>query len=107
MTTYIDKRMIYFWIQFIEGKQSKLYNIMFRLMKSLHDTGDFKSKWILKIKSTTDGCGLTNTWHGHGNVNIKWLKHNLELKMKDISRQTWHSEMYANRLCSNYRIFKN
>ena len=63
--------------------------------------------WILKIKSTIDGCGITNIWHGHGNANIKWLKHNLELKMKDINKETWHSEIHANRLCSNDRILKN
>ena len=49
----------------------------------------------------------TNMWHDHSIVNIKWLKHNLELKLKDINIQTWHSEIHANRLCSNYRIFKN
>ena len=107
VTAVIEKRMINFWIHIIDGKQSKLSNVIFRLMKSLHDTGDFKSKWILKIKSIIDGCGLTNMWHDHSIVNIKWLKHNLELKLKDINIQTWHSEIHANRLCSNYRIFKN
>ena len=48
MTVVIEKRMINCWIQLSEGKQSKLSNVMFRLMKSLQDTGDFKSKWILK-----------------------------------------------------------
>ena len=74
MTAVIEKRMINFWIHIIEGKQSKLTNVMFRFMKSLHDTGDFKSKWTLKIKSIIDGCGLTNMWHVHSIVNIKWLK---------------------------------
>ena len=76
-------------------------------MKSLHATGDFKSKWTLKIKSIIDGCRLTNMWHDDSIVNIKWLKHNFELKMKDINIQTWHSEIHANRLCSNYRILKD
>ena len=31
----------------------------------------------------------------------------VELKMKDINRQTWYNEIHINRLCSNYRIFKN
>ena len=61
VTAVIENRMINFWIHLIEGKQSKLSNIMFRLMKSLHDTGNFKSKWTLTIKSISDGCGLTNT----------------------------------------------
>ena len=36
VTSVIEKRMINFWIHLIEDKQSKLSNIMFKLMKSLH-----------------------------------------------------------------------
>ena len=62
---------------------------------------DIQCELTLKIKSIIDGCGLTNTWHDHNIVNIKWLKQNLELKMKDINIQTWHSEIHA-----NYAMFK-
>ena len=42
VTTFEQKRMTHFWIHLTEGKQSKLSNIMFILMKSLHDSDDFK-----------------------------------------------------------------
>ena len=56
----VVKTIINFWIHLIEGKQSKLSNIMFRLVKNLHDSGGFLSNWILKVKSIIDGCGLSN-----------------------------------------------
>ena len=37
----------------------------------------------------------------------KWLKNALHLKLYNMARQEWHSDVSENQLCLNYRIFKN
>jgi len=102
----INKRLIKFWTRLIQGKQSKLSNLTYRLLKSLYDDEIYKSRWIKKIRSILDNCGLTNIWYEQTNVNKIWITNCINLRLKDISVQAWHSEVDTNRLCINYKLFK-
>ena len=39
-------------------------------------------------------------------LSLEWLKSPLDLRLNDIDRQNWNDEVNRNRLCFNYRIFK-
>jgi hypothetical protein len=45
-------------------------------------------------------------FHDVSNVNTKWLKTSIERKIKDIDTQNWLSDVNANSVCTNYKIFK-
>ena len=108
LESVVEQRMVNFWIHLTEGKQSKLTSTILSLLQKLHDdtNNDFESKWISKIKSVLDRCGYSNIWNDHSNVNKVWLRNSINLRLKDISTQTWHNNVETNRLCLNYRIFK-
>ena len=45
-------------------------------------------------------------WYNRENVNMKWLRKSIDLRLTGMSLQSWRSEISNNRLCINYRIFK-
>ena len=63
-------------------------------------------KWIVKIKQILDENGYSNIWDVQANINTKWFISSIDLKLKDIALQNWKTELERNRLCTNYRIFK-
>ena len=48
-----------------------------------------------------------NIWllDGDNHAN-SWIMSNLSLRLNDMSRQDWHAAKQTNRVCSNYREFK-
>ena len=40
-------------------------------------------------------------------MNVTWLKRAIDLRLKDINRQDWLSDVNENGQCLNYRIFKD
>ena len=102
----VAKRMVIFWAKICSGKRTKLVSTMYKLLRNLHDNGDFSSKWIVKVRNTLDNCGMSNIWYNQ-EVDINWLKLSIDLKLKDIAIQNWNAEVHRNRLCNNYRLFKH
>ena len=103
----VEKRMLNFWVRVIDGKQSKLSNIMFRLLKKLHDQGSYLSKWTSKIKNILIKCGMPQMWNDYDNFNKKWIANSVNLRLSDISKQEWLHEVNTNRMCENYKYFKS
>ena len=115
----IKERMVNFWMRLNYGKQSKLSVILFKIIKAKHDDSlsDYKSEWITFIKETLDYSGFSNIWHEAPFLlsqsssplsisYVNWLKNSLHLRLNDIFKQEWYSQLQSNRHCSNYRIFK-
>ena len=82
---------------------------LYRLLKKMHEDGEylFHSKWVAKVKSILESSGLGNVRLEQEHVNIVWIQKALDLRLKDIGKQNWHSEVNMNGQCTNYRIFKN
>jgi len=106
LTSMIEKRMVCFWLRLCQGKASKLSHIMYTLLHKLHSNTDFEVRWIAKVKEILDKSGLSNVWDQPEHVNSKWFKECIELRLSDIDKQNLHAEITRNRLCTNYRIFK-
>ena len=45
-------------------------------------------------------------WSSHFILNPKWVASSVSLRLNDIGQQNWCAEVNRNRLCTNYRIFK-
>ena len=118
ITISIKERMVNFWMRLHYGKQTKLSVILFKVIKGMHDdpSSNYVSEWINFVKNIFDCTGFNNLWHeaplvlSQCNYSLKystWLKKSLNLRLNDIFKQEWHSQLQTNRQCTNYRIFKD
>jgi hypothetical protein len=107
LSTVVNERMVNFWFKLVNSKSSKLSNMIYILIKSIHDKGIYQSPWLLKIKAILDNAGLSYVWD-HNSVVISgaWLKSNVSQKLSDIFNQNWSEQIDNNGQCTNYRIFK-
>ena len=49
---------------------------------------------------------MQTCWVEDTPLNLGWVKSALDLRLNDIDLQNWNNEVYKNRLCLNYRLFK-
>ena len=74
----------------------------------MFDNNIYQLKWIMYVKSILDNCGFSFVWYlEKDDINPNWLITALHLKIYDIAKQNWLSELNTNGLCLNYHIFKN
>ena len=103
----IQKRMLSFWVNISEGKQTKLSSIMYNLIYALHLNGTYDSPWIIKIKSIICNSGNPFLWYNQQKCVPKTLFLNTILQQsKDQYLQEWNIEIWRNRKCVIYRIIK-
>lgn len=65
---------------------------------------------MIKLFISNDGHMYTGFPYlpGHtGVVNDRYIKSAAEMRISDILRQSWNSDMFNNSLCTNYRKFKS
>ena len=103
----IQKRMLLFWVNISEGKQTKLSSIMYNLIYALHVNGTYDSPWLMKIKSIICNSGNPFLWYQQNQCVPKklWLNTILQ-QLKDQYLQEWNNEIWQNRKCVIYRIIK-
>ncbi len=77
----VDQRMINYWLRIQNSKESKLSNIMYRLMYNMFNADVYKFKWLSRIKCILDHCGYSNMFNDVSNVSTKWLKTSIEQKL--------------------------
>ena len=107
LSIYVDQSMVNFWLRLVQGQKSKFSYSLYHLMKFYFDKSILRSKWIEKIKNILDYNGFSFVWNNPTSVNPTWLKGALRQKLKDITIQTWTSEVNSNSLCINYKILMN
>ena len=102
----IDKRIIGFWCRLITGKQSKLSTLIYNLCKTMYESDIYEPKWMVYVKKLINNCGFSYFWDQQNVLNTKYMISSLHSKIDDLAKQEWLSEIFSNKLCSNYRIFK-
>ena len=118
ITINIKERMVNFWMRLHYGKQSKLSVILFKVLKGMHDDqlSSYKSEWFNFVKNVFDSTGFNNLWYEAPIVLTQnnfpsnypvWLKKSLNLRLNDLFKQDWYSQLQSNRNCTNYRLFKD
>ena len=109
MSFYVQNRMLNFWLKLSTGKQHKLSCTIYRFLKYMSDNNIYESKWLRHVKHNLDRRGFSNLWYLDYNtiiVSESWFKNSLKLRGADIISQLWHSTMWNQTACFNYRIFK-
>ncbi|KAF7645281.1 hypothetical protein LDENG_00207060, partial [Lucifuga dentata] len=91
-------RMIGFWCRLLNGRRSKLSFLLFMLLKTLYDKEVLKPRWIEKLKHILDDTGFSYLWGCTDVVNDKYIKAAVEMRISDILRQSWKTEISNNSL---------
>ena len=101
-------RMLSFWIKISEGKTTKLSSLMYKIIYKLHLAGSYDSPWLMSIKKILCDSGNPNFWYEQEIITPKaFLKNKVCLQLENQYLQLWQAEVNRNRICVNYRIFKD
>ena len=106
MDIQIKTRMISYWSNLINGKQTKIAAMLYKLSAITNEEVSGKFKWIEYIKNTLNNCGLSNIWHCLYQVNPEWLRQKIKLTLTDQFKQSWYALVENSPKALNYRIFK-
>ena len=109
ISKFVDLRMLSYWYRIVNGKQSRICNILYKLARALHenDQSNYESQWIAHVKTLLDRSGYGEMWfNGNTPLTEKHYKHLLKQRWDDIWRQEWRNDVMQHRDCANYRIFK-
>ena len=75
-------------------------------MLNLHINNVYKAKWICKIKSILDNCGLSYIWDNQEVIDIQQCKKIIHQQIEDQALQNWYTDITRSSMCSTYRILK-
>jgi hypothetical protein len=96
------RSILSFWSKLIDGKQSKLSSLIYRLLY-LKTHGNNTFSWINFVKSILDDCGYSNVWHTQNCISHKWLIESIKLRLTDQIKQNWHSTLQISPKALSYR----
>ena len=105
----IINKMVNYWCRILNGKETKLCHIMYKVLRSMHynENTNFNSPWIEKLEQIFNGIGMTNVWENEGDgFSAGYIKHAVKHKIDDTKQQEWHENMYSKKQCVFYRMFK-
>ena len=105
MAHFVKQRMLNYWANLVNGKQSKLSSIVYSLLKNLHDWGEYQSKWLSCIYDNLNGMGMGYLWHSQ-EISTNWFKHSINQISKDASVQNLRSVITESGDCQTYRTLK-
>ena len=83
--------MVSYWGKFIDGKQSKLSNILHKLCLALSNIEGKNFIWLSSVKGIINECGLAYIWNTQTFQNTEWLKINIKQTLRDQFIQLWLS----------------
>jgi hypothetical protein len=108
LESVVSKRMISYWIKVTEGRSSKLSCIVYKLLRELYEANEYKSDWIVKVKSILDNCGLSNVWlNQDSNVSKTCVKGLVNRQLDDMSLQVWSAQLSTHEFCRTYKLIKS
>jgi hypothetical protein len=102
----VKLKILSFWSRLIDGKQSKLSSLIYRLLY-LKTHGNNTFSWINLVKSILDDCGYSNVWHTRNFISHKWLIESTELRLTNQFKQNWHSTIQISPKALSYRLYKS
>ena len=70
----IKNRMIGFWISIINGKNSKLTNLLYNTLYNENELGNYNFKWIKCINDTLVSVGKIGLFYADSLQNAQALK---------------------------------
>ena len=74
--------MIGYWGRLIMGNESKLCKVIYDQLLYLFNDGQYKSKWLMAIKSTLEECSMAEVWEKQTFGSVNMLKCNIAKTLK-------------------------
>ncbi len=74
--------MIGYWGRLILGKESKLCKVIYDRLLYLFNDDQYKSKWLMIIKSILQECSMADVWKNHAFGSVNMLKYNIAKNLK-------------------------
>ena len=69
ITVSVKLRMINFWSRLLNGKESKICAVLYKLVFLYYNDYGIDTKWIAYIKNILDNCGMSNIWNAQFLIN--------------------------------------
>ena len=108
LVNIVKYRMVSFWLRIVKGSPFK-YSFRFYMLQRLVSQYDmtFSFKWLSYIEDILNFAGLGIVWLRKGEgFSTSWILSTLKLRLSDMSKQDMMANIWSNRVCLNYRIFK-
>ena len=102
----IKSRILSYWTKLLNGKQSKLSTILYKMSFS-KTQGNYPSKWMKYVKNILDTSGYSNFWNSQQVPNFNWFLKSIRLRLIDQFKQHWKSEVDTSPKGISYRLFKD
>ena len=105
MGTLVREKMLNFWASIVNGQQDKISFALYTILKSFHDQGSIKSRWLSAIQGHLNNLGLNYLWDAP-EFNKTWFKGIVKQISRDTALQEWRGTLNDRSQCSFYREFK-
>ena len=95
LKTFVEKRMLSYWIRVAGSKDSKLSHILFNLQLKLHQNSEIKFDWLSKIESILNCCGRNSELldlSKYDNIAKQFIKHGICRTIDDLAIQDWRDQ---------------
>ena len=102
----IKNRMIGYWLNIINSKNSKLSNLLFNILLHEYNAGIFQHKWIHCIREILISVGRIDLINKVNVENTKSLKAQISRALVDLHIQEWFSKIELSSKGKNYYLFK-
>ena len=98
--------MISFWMNIVNGKQTKLSKWLYLLLLGEYDGGIYQHKWIHCIKQILISVGRPDLLNKEVIENPKSIKNQISQTLSDLYVQEWHNKVASSSKGKNYNLFK-
>ena len=102
----IKNRMIGYWLNIINSKNSKLSYLLYNILLHEYNAGIFQHKWIHCIREILISVGRIDLFNKVNVENTKSLKAQISRALVDLHIQEWFSKIELSSKGKNYYLFE-
>ena len=107
LSCIVNMRMINFYMRLVNGKQSKLSCILYKVSRKQEEYFGLTYKWLDHIKHILANIGLYNVWQFNGNgLPNEYVKNIVKSRTQVLYQQYWLEEKSTHAYCSFYDLIK-
>ena len=103
----IKTRMIGFWLNIVNSKESKLSKLLYKFLLCEYNGGIYQHKWIHCIKEILVSVGRVDLLHKEVIENPKLIKIQISKTLSDLYIQQWHTKVSSSSKGRTYNLFKH
>lgn len=102
----IKTRLIGFWMNIINGKESKLSKLLYNILFHEYCSGIYQHKWIHSIKEVLVSVGRIDLFNKGLIENTNFVKRQITETLVDLHIQDWHNKVNLSSKGKNYYLYK-